>query len=389
MNPRLPLSPRRKTHSALLPDPTRRLDTEASAPASPLQRYQADLSRNDFVADPAQAQAVEQLQGLYQELMQRKPRRRLAGELSWPAVRGLYLWGGVGRGKTYLMDCFYDALPFSRKRRTHFHRFMQEVHNTRRQYADVADPMGKIADQLARKIRVLCFDEFFVSDIADAMILARLLERLFERGVTLVATSNCAPDALYRDGLQRERFLPAIDMIKRHTQVLQIEGGTDYRLRVLEKAELYHHPLDAQADLHLQACFDAVAPAPGSPDVDVEILGRPIRTRRLSEGVLWADFDALCSGPRGSDDYVELARYFHSVLLSNLPMLTHELEDEARRFINLVDEFYDRNVKLIVSAAEPLERLYQGERLKFEFQRTESRLREMQSHDYLARPHLP
>ncbi len=357
---------------------------------SPQQRYNADLGRADFSPDPAQALAVQHLESIYRELIERRPRRvPLASRLEWPAVRGLYLWGGVGRGKTYLMDCFYDALPFTRKRRTHFHRFMHSVHEARKQYPDAQDPMAKVASDIAEQTRVLCFDEFFVSDIADAMILARLLEVLFEQGVTLVTTSNIAPDGLYRDGLQRQRFLPAIGLLKQHTQVLQVDGGTDYRFRVLEKAELYHHPLDAQADINLQQYFEAIAPEPGVAHAKLRLHGRDLVTRHRADGVLWMDFAELCQGPRGSADYVEIARCFHTVLLSDVPALTRELEDESRRFVNLVDEFYDRGVKLILSAAEPLERLYQGERLQFEFQRTQSRLLEMQSHSYLAKPHLP
>ncbi len=357
---------------------------------SPRQRYEADLQRPGFATDPAQARAVEQLQRVHTELLARKPRRAALGKrLVWPAVKGIYFWGGVGRGKTYLMDCFYESLPFSRKQRTHFHRFMQGVHEARKRYPDEQDPMAKVAADIAAQARVLCFDEFFVSDIADAMILARLLEVLFEHGVTLIATSNIAPDGLYKDGLQRQRFLPAIELIKTHTEVLQVDGGTDYRLRVLEQAEIYHHPLDTQADINLQQYFNAIAPEPGVANARLNLHGRDLSTRHLADGVLWMDFSALCQGPRGTADYVEIARCFHTVLLSRVPMLTRDLEDESRRFVNLVDEFYDRGVKLILPAAEPLEQLYQGERLQFEFQRTESRLREMQSHQYLAKPHLP
>jgi cell division protein ZapE len=359
-------------------------------PLSPQQRYQADLAREDFTADPAQAIAVEKLQRIQAELIKKKPRRlKLGSRLEWPAVRGLYLWGGVGRGKTYLMDCFYESLPFSRKRRTHFHRFMHAVHEARKQYADEQDPMAKVAAEIAAQARVLCFDEFFVSDIADAMILARLLEVLFEHGVTLIATSNIAPDGLYKDGLQRQRFLPAIELLKRHTNVLHVDGGIDYRLRILELAELYHYPLDTQADINLQQYFNAIAPEPGEANAELPLHGRRLQTRHRADGVLWMDFSALCQGPRGNADYTEIARCFHTVLLSGIPKLDRDLEDESRRFVNLVDEFYDRGVKLILSAAEPLESLYQGERLRFEFQRTESRLREMQSHQYLAKPHLP
>jgi cell division protein ZapE len=356
---------------------------------TPLQRYETDLQRPGFAQDPAQARVVRELQRVHDELIERKPRRSLRSKVSWPPVRGLYMWGGVGRGKTYLMDCFYESLPFSRKRRTHFHRFMQEVHEAKSQLGEVEDPLAKIGAQLAGEHRVLCFDEFFVSDIADAMILGRLLDVLFAHGVTLVATSNIEPDGLYRDGLQRERFLPAIAALKKNTAVIQVDGGADYRLRLLEQAEIYHSPLDAAADINLDRYFESMAPEPGTRDGKLHLHGRDIDCRRMADGLLWADFNALCSGPRGTADYIEIARCFHTVLLSNVPVLTYELEDEARRFVNLVDEFYDRNVKLIVSAAEPPQALYKGERVRFEFDRTVSRLTEMQSHQYLARPHLP
>jgi cell division protein ZapE len=359
---------------------------------TPLQRYQADLARQGFVSDPAQAAAVTRLQQVHDELLARKPRRGAGGlsrRLSWPAVRGLYLWGGVGRGKTYLMDCFFESLPFSRKRRTHFHRFMQAVHEARRQYQNVQDPLAKVAADIAQDVRVLCFDEFFVSDIADAMILGRLLDVLFEHGVTLVATSNIEPDGLYSNGLQRDRFLPAIETLKRHVDVMHVDGGQDYRLRVLEQAEIFHYPLDAQADVNLQQYFRAIAQEEGVTEASLRLHDRDIPVRRMADGVLWMDFEAMCCGPRGVADYIEMARCYHTVLLSNVPALGRNLEDEARRFVNLVDEFYDRGVKLIISAAEPVESLYQGERSKFEFQRTASRLREMQSHQYLAQPHLP
>ncbi len=360
----------------------------ADLPAAPRARYDADLRSGRISADPAQARANDALQQVYDALLAAPPKKRL-GKYRWPPVKGLYLWGGVGRGKTYLMDAFYEALPFSRKYRTHFHRFMQEVHERRKKYQERQDPLALIAAEFAQQARVLCFDEFFVSDIADAMILGRLTECLFELGVTLVATSNAAPDELYHDGLQRQNFLPAIARLKQHCQVLKVDGGTDYRLRVLEQAEIYHAPLDDAAERNLADYFSRIAPETGRADGKIALHGRKIAARRLSEGVAWFDFDALCKGPRGAADYTELARLFHTVLLSKIPQLSAVMENEARRFITLVDEFYDHGVNLILSAAAPLELLYTGDLLKFEFQRTQSRLTEMCSHDYLAREHLP
>ena len=359
---------------------------------SPLARYEADLKRDDFQRDAAQARAIERLQEVYEQLISRKPTRRLGlrsrSSMQWPPVQGLYMWGGVGRGKTYLMDAFYEALPFSRKQRTHFHRFMQDVHERRKQYPNEADPLVKVAADIATETRVLCFDEFFVSDIADAMILGRLTECLFSHGITMVATSNIEPDGLYKGGLQRDRFLPAIDRLKQNCSILEVDGGADYRLRVLQQAEIYHHPLDEQAETNLQQYFTDIAPNLGIQDTALELYGREIPTRRLADGVAWFDFGALCTGPRGAADYTELARCYQTILLSKVPPLTWELENESRRFITLVDELYDHSVKLIISAAEPLEALYSGKKLSFEFQRTISRLQEMQSEEYLARPHI-
>lgn len=352
---------------------------------SPRARYAADLQRPDFSEDPAQAAAVDALQAIHERLVETPPgllRRR------WKPVTGLYLWGGVGRGKTYLMDSFYESLPFTRKRRTHFHRFMQEVHALRRRYRNRRDPLPLIAREMARD-RVLCFDEFFVSDIADAMILGRLTGSLFEHGVTLIATSNTPPDRLYEGGLQREQFLPAIERIKRHCRVLHLDSGTDYRLRVLERAEIYHYPLDAAARENMAACFRDMATEPGTADTQLDVHGRRIPARRLADGVAWFGFADLCASPRSTADYTEIARCFHTVLLDDVPVMDGDADDAARRFVHLVDEFYDRQVKLIVSAAAPPEALYRGGRLAFEYRRTVSRLHEMASREYLALPHLP
>jgi cell division protein ZapE len=341
----------------------------------------------DVVLDPAQQRAQDALRKVHEALLANPPKRRF-GVPRWPAVPGLYLWGSVGRGKTWLVDAFHEALPFNKKRRTHFHRFMLEVHQRRQQHANEQDPIGKVAGDIAGEARVLCFDEFFVSDIADAMILGRLTEALFERGVTLVATSNVPPQELYKDGLQRERFVPAIERIQQHCAVLHLDSPTDYRLRALTHAEIYHSPCDAAAEANLAAWFDELAPEPGRAGA-LRIEGREIPARRLADGVAWFDFAAVCQGARSAADYVELARTHHSVLLSRVPRLTADDEDAARRFITLVDEFYDRGVKLILAADVPREQLYAGRKLAFEFQRAVSRLVEMQSQEYLARPHLP
>ena len=367
--------------------------------SSPAARYEADLSREGFEPDPAQARAVEALQELWLALQDTpKPglleRLKATVGLAQPArepITGLYLWGGVGRGKTYLMDSFYHSLPFSQKRRQHFHRFMHDVHARLKRLKHVEDPLQHVAREIARDTRVICFDEFFISDIADAMILGRLFDWLFTYGVTLVATSNVKPDDLYKDGLQRVRFLPAIELLKRHVKVMNVDGGVDYRLRVLEMAEIYHHPLDAAADDNLERSFDAMCPDPEDVQVggSIRIEGRDIPVVRCGEGVAWFRFPALCEGPRGSADYIEIARLFHTVLLSGVPQLDELKENEARRFITLVDELYDHQVKLMISAETPVDDLYTGSRLGFEFKRTVSRLQEMQSHQYLSLPHQP
>ena len=367
---------------------------------TPLQRYQQDLNRDDFSYDSTQKKAVEHLQGLYDRLLVRHVEKRagLLGRLAngWRKTavepeRGLYFWGGVGRGKTYLMDNFYESLPFERKMRTHFHRFMRRVHTELGSLDGEKNPLDIVAERLSIEAVVICFDEFFVSDITDAMILANLLDGLFKRGVSLVATSNIIPDGLYKDGLQRARFLPAIALLNQHTEVVNVDGGVDYRLRVLEQAELYHYPLDAAADESLKASFDSLVPDRGAvrEGVKLEVEGRPINARFEAEDVVWFDFAELCDGPRSQNDYIELAREYHAVLVSDVPELGGIKDDQARRFLNLVDEFYDRSVKLIISAEVPLQQIYAGGRLSFEYDRTVSRLLEMQSHEYLARAHKP
>lgn len=361
---------------------------------TPMERYQQDLAREDFVCDAAQLEAIDHLQVLYERLLiptHYSLWARLRKRPKLP-VRGLYFWGGVGRGKTYLMDVFYDALPFEQKMRTHFHRFMRRVHHELTQLNEQKNPLEQVADVIATETRVICFDEFFVTDITDAMILAGLLEALFARGVTLVATSNIEPQGLYRDGLQRARFLPAIDLLLQHTQVVNVDGGVDYRLRALQQAALFYAPLNTDANSAMVECFLRLAPDHQSikHNVALVIEGREVAARQLADDVVWFEFAALCDGPRSQRDYIEVAREYHAVLVSNVPQFGLASDDQARRFIYMVDEFYDRNVKLVLSAAAPIVDLYNpGGRLAFEFERTQSRLLEMQSEHYLAQPHKP
>lgn len=369
--------------------------SDAAPSTGPLARYRQDQKHGGFQQDHAQETAIQHLQALYEALVaaERAPDsfgRRLMSRLRRgreEPVTGLYFWGGVGRGKTYMMDLFYDSLAFERKLRVHFHRFMQRVHRELAELEGHSNPLDTIAARFAGECRVICFDEFFVSEIGDAMILATLLDGLFRRGVTLVCTSNIEPDGLYWNGLQRARFLPAIDLLNRYTKVLNIDGGVDYRLRTLEQAQLFHSPLGPEAEASLRKSYEELALTGGDQGQDLEVNGRLIHARRHADDVVWFDFDELCDGPRSQNDYIELAREFHAVILSSVPVMGADSDDQARRFINLVDEFYDRCVKLIISAEAPIPDLYTGTNLTFEFERTESRLLEMQSHDYLELPH--
>ncbi|TBU90978.1 cell division protein ZapE [Stutzerimonas kirkiae] len=364
---------------------------------TPLERYQADLKRPEFFHDAAQENAVRHLQRLYDDLLadDRGSKGGLFGKLfsarRQGPVKGLYFWGGVGRGKTYLVDTFFDALPFEQKMRTHFHRFMKRVHEEMRTLKDVKNPLTVIGKRFADEARVICFDEFFVSDITDAMILATLLEELFKNGVSLVATSNIVPDGLYKDGLQRARFLPAIELLKVHTEIVNVDSGIDYRLRALEQAELYYCPLGADADASLEKSFRSLLTENCAirENEALTVEKREIVARKVANDVVWFEFRALCDGPRSQNDYIELGKVYEAVLVSNIEQMGVAKDDMARRFINMVDEFYDRQVKLILSAEVELKDLYAGGRLEFEFQRTLSRLLEMQSHEYLARPHKP
>lgn len=356
---------------------------------SPGARYAAGVAAGRWQDDPAQRAVLGHFDRVQADLAAlRTPSlwQRLRGAAP-EAPRGLYLWGRVGRGKTFLCDLLYDAVPIEAKRRVHFHRFMQDVHAQLRELDGRADPLEEVAAQLASQLRLLILDEFVVGDIGDAMILGNLLRALFKRGVTLVTTSNTPPQELYRDGLQRERFLPAIALIEQHCEVVELVSPQDWRLRALRQAPVYYTPPDAQAERHMLSAFQRVARGEVRADATLVINDRPIAARREADGAVWFAFDELCEGPRSVADYIEIARSWHTILVSGVPQFTPLTEDAARRFIELVDEVYDRGVKLVLSAAAPIVELYDGERLRAEFSRTESRLIEMQSEDYLAREH--
>jgi cell division protein ZapE len=343
--------------------------------------------------DPAQDEAARLLGALHGELQRapafRAPKgllKRVKSRLrpSPTPVRGLYLWGGVGRGKTYLMDWFVDELPFPGKQRVHFHHFMRGVHDELAGLPRQPDPLEVLADRRCRELRVLCLDEFVVTDITDAMLLYGLLKAFFARGITFVTTSNTHPDELYRNGLQRQLFLPAIDLINRHTRVFELDGGRDYRLQALTAGGVYFVTSDGGADAALADYFERLTGGHGEHLMALEINGREIPVRRLGTDVVWFDFRVLCGGPRATADYIEIAREFHTVLLSGVPVLTPGEDAAARRFLHLVDEFYDRRVKLVMSAAAPLDALYLGGLHDFAHERLLSRLTEMQSEAYLA-----
>jgi cell division protein ZapE len=346
--------------------------------------------------DAAQARVAAQLDSLRTRLLQSDRSRGIFGRLSrrmsgadWQPERGLYIWGGVGRGKTKLMNQFYDSLRFRKRERTHFYRFMREVHAELRAVPQRTDPLDLVAERVARRVRVLCLDELFVADIADAMILAGLFQGLIRRGVTLVATSNLAPQDLYKDGLQRQRFLPAIELLQTHLEVVHLDGGVDYRLRQLETAPTYLDSNDVATPTALRTRFAEIAGGSVPPIKRVHIEGRSIAAIAAGAGIAWFEFSELCDGPRSQNDYIELARIYQTLFISNIPRFDRDQDNAARRFIMLIDESYDRGVKIVVSAAAAPAALYQGEALNFEFQRASSRLIEMQTTQYLARPHLP
>ncbi len=370
---------------------------------SPTSRYQQALSEGSHQPDNVQREAVSRLDSIWHALTTKPAEAAPSGGLkaafgrllgkkepqSVAPVRGLYMWGGVGRGKTWLMDLFYQSLPGTRKQRLHFHRFMLRVHEELTALQGQSDPLDIVAERFKAETDVLCFDEFFVSDITDAMLLGGLMKALFARGITLVATSNIPPDELYRNGLQRARFLPAITAIKEHCDIMNVDAGVDYRLRTLTQAHLWISPLNEETQQQMDKLWLALAGAERGNAPVLEVNHRALQTLGVVNQTLAVSFTTLCVDARSQHDYIALSRLFHTVMLFDVPVMTTLMESEARRFIALVDEFYERHVKLVVSAAVPLYEIYRGERLKFEFQRCLSRLQEMQSEEYLKREHMP
>ncbi|UCB53732.1 MAG: AFG1 family ATPase [Thiotrichales bacterium] len=362
----------------------------------PIETYQSELKHNGFVVDPAQKQAINALQQLYDDLLNdtasgsgliRQVTGLFTGSRQTP-VTGLYIWGDVGRGKTWLMNLLYEALPFEQKLRLHFHHFMLDVHEKLASLQMRKNPLTHVARQFAADYRVVFLDEFIVTNITDAMLLSGLLEALFNNGVTLVATSNRIPDDLYKNGLQRDRFLPAIKLIEQHTRVLHLDGGIDHRIALLEKDDIYYTPITVETRNQLEQRMRSLAPGSITENHVLTIHKRPVKTVMHADEIAWFEFDALCDSPRAAPDYIQLARDYHTIILSNVPVMDEETDDKARRFIYLIDELYDRRVKLVISADAAPEKLYTGEMLKFAFKRTSSRLVEMRSNEYLEEPHL-
>lgn len=348
--------------------------------------YQAELKLKGYVSDPAQLRAIIALERCAKEWSAFKKKRSspLKKLINHPDIpRGVYMYGGVGRGKSFLMDCFYNAVPLKRKTRLHFHEFMREVHRELTVLQGSADPLEILAKRIAKKYRLICFDEFHVADITDAMILYRLLAGLFEHGVGFVTTSNFKPDDLYPNGMHRDRILPAIHLLNANLEVINVDNGLDYRCQTLQQLNLYHIPLGPEANTELSKAFDRLAETHDEEPI-LHIESREIRARRKAGGMVWFDFKTLCGGPRSQNDYLEIASQFHTVLLSDIPQMPMRMSSEARRFTWLIDVLYDRRVKLIVSAEVPAESLYTEGPLAHEFPRTVSRLNEMQSGEFLA-----
>ncbi len=355
---------------------------------SVIEAFREALARRGFVADAAQMAAAGRLQRMHDEFVAYKAQRsnRLKKLINRPPVpRGVWLYGGVGRGKSFLMDSFHASIPVVRKTRLHFHEFMRGVHRSLQDLKGQPDPLDAVALRVARRYRLICFDEFHVSDIADAMILERLMRALFARGVTFVMTSNYHPDMLYPEGLHRARVLPAIALIKANVDVIEVDAGTDYRRRSFSEVRAYHWPLGANADRALRDAFAALAEA-RDEEPRLLIEHREIRALRRAGSVVWFDFRTLCGGPRSQNDYLEIASQFHAVILSGVPRMSAAMASEARRFVWLVDVLYDRRVKLVVSAECPAAELYTEGAMVAEFHRTVSRITEMQSREYLEAP---
>ncbi|PIP81073.1 MAG: cell division protein ZapE [Gammaproteobacteria bacterium CG22_combo_CG10-13_8_21_14_all_40_8] len=360
---------------------------------SPKYQFLAHCEFAGFAKDPVQLMAIEALDELYQQLLEQQQQswfsQLTSAFIKKESPKGIYLWGGVGRGKTLMMDLFFQSLENKLPiQRLHFHRFMYWVHQQLIAHKGQQNPLTWIAKELASQTKVLCFDEFFVSEIGDAMILGRLFETLFAKGVVLVATSNIPPSKLYWKGLHRSRFIPTIQLIEQNTQIIEVDNGKDYRLRTLIQMHVYHQPLGSESQLSMQQCFDKLSGGEKLPSQHILIQGREIKVIAHSSKILWCSFNSLCEGERATIDYIEISKIYPTILVSEIPTLQDLDASAVRRFIALVDELYEHNIKLIISAEKPAENLYQGEQLAFEYQRTLSRLTEMQSSTYLSQQHI-
>lgn len=361
------------------------------------EQYQLQIRKYGYQADPAQSHAVARLDELHSKLINRHQKRSSVlssliinlGLGCNPAIKGIYLWGSVGRGKTWLMDLFFESLPITEKFRIHFHQFMQMVNDELELLKGQQNPLKLVARNFSRRFQILCLDEFHVADITHAMLLYGLLEAMFREGIILVATSNREPDELYKNGLQRDRFLPAIELIKKYSEIIAIDGDVDYRLRLLEKSHTWYYPITVDSENQLMQRFSELAPCTANDQEVLYINYRNIQTRGRADDVVWFDFNKLCTTPRASADYLVLARIFSTIIISDIPVMDEFMDDKARRFINLIDALYDRNVKVIASAHSEPAKLYQGSQLAFPFKRTISRLEEIRSHAYLCKPHKP
>ena len=362
-----------------------------------IEHYENALKQPDMVEDVAQKQAILKLESL-SKIIAKQQNNALLRTLRYLSpvkkhrakpIQGLYFWGGTGRGKTWLMNLFYEELPIKEKKRVHFHHFMLDIHEYLSTLKKQKNPLQHIAKEIAQKHKVLCIDEFIVTNITDAMILNELLHAMFKHQVCLVATSNRVPEDLYLNGLQRERFLPAIELIKTHTEVFHLDAGVDHRTSLLELADVYYYPIETTTDQQIKQRMQELAITPIVENKIITILKREIKTSYCSDEIAWFDFENICTAPRASQDYIELAQQFNTIIISNIPVLDEYSDDKARRFIYLIDELYDRNVKLIASAMADPKELYQGKMLEFAFQRTTSRLIEMRSHQYLSQSYRP
>ncbi|MBF7684535.1 AFG1 family ATPase [Acinetobacter sp. B10A] len=356
---------------------------------SPLVVYQQAIDEGKVTSDRVQKKAIDALDVLWHQLVaEEKSSKTIFSFFRKKQIpQGVYMWGGVGRGKTWLMDLFFESLPLKRKMRLHFHHFMQYVHQQLNQRVGQQNPLDAVADHIHEQAKVICFDEFFVSSVPDAMILSDLFQKLFQRGVSLIATSNIAPDGLYKDGLHRDRFLPTIALLKKHCHILNIDAGIDYRLRILQQADLFQSPLNEKTTQWMQQRFNQLVDVHKVMTTAIEVNHREVLTLAHTSEILWCHFNELCLKPRSPIDFIEIANRYHTVFVSDIPLLSDQLADGTRRFIYLVDEFYDRGVKLILTSQVPILNIYQGQKLAFEIERTRSRLLEMQSAEYLSKKH--